>query len=71
AFCLLLWTLDKPGTLDPMPAPGYGHVRCLMSTIEAELAYLFGPVGFLLLLNGIFFCLTAKELLWGVWRQEN
>jgi len=38
---------------------------------EAEFAYLFGPVGVLLFFNGILFCLTAQELLCGVWRLDN
>lgn len=38
---------------------------------QAEFAYLFGPVGVLLLCNGLLFCLTAQELLCGVWRLDN
>lgn len=38
---------------------------------DAEFAYLFGPVGVLLLINGILFCLTAQELLCGLWRLDN
>ena len=38
---------------------------------EAEFAYLYGPVGILLLLNGLLFCLTAQELLCGLWRLDN
>jgi len=33
--------------------------------------YFYGPVGFLLLLNGVLFCLTARELLCGLWRLDN
>lgn len=38
---------------------------------DAEFAYLFGPVGLLLLINGLLFCLTAQELLCGLWRLDN
>jgi len=44
---------------------------CVPFYRQAEFAYLFGPVGFLLLCNGLLFCLTAQELLCGLWRLDN
>ncbi|CAL8144430.1 unnamed protein product [Orchesella dallaii] len=72
SFVAFLFVLDsQDGRLEPMPRPDYGVLKCLMSSRDAEFAYLFGPVGVLLLINGLLFCLTAQELLCGLWRLDN
>jgi hypothetical protein len=59
--CLLMDLIpDVPGTFIK---PEFGVTKCWFKTDDAVLAYFYGPVGFLLLCNTIFFITTAFKII--------
>ncbi|XP_014223156.1 probable G-protein coupled receptor Mth-like 1 [Trichogramma pretiosum] len=50
--------------------PGFGEKQCWFYGNAEILAYFFGPIGLLLLINLLFFAATARELTCGLWKGE-
>ncbi|XP_003698810.2 probable G-protein coupled receptor Mth-like 1 [Apis florea] len=50
--------------------PRFGVKQCWFYDDMAILAYFFGPIGFLLAVNLLFFAATARELTCGLWKGE-
>ncbi|XP_003486440.1 probable G-protein coupled receptor Mth-like 1 [Bombus impatiens] len=50
--------------------PRFGDKQCWFYGDMEILAYFFGPIGFLLAVNLLFFAATARELTCGLWKGE-
>ncbi|KAH0561013.1 hypothetical protein KQX54_011085 [Cotesia glomerata] len=55
---------------NPFLRPRFGEKMCWFYGDREILAYFFGPIGVLLIINVIFFIATARELTCGLWKGE-
>ncbi|CAD6219704.1 GSCOCG00011523001-RA-CDS [Cotesia congregata] len=55
---------------NPFLRPRFGEKMCWFYGDTEILAYFFGPIGVLLIINVIFFIATARELTCGLWKGE-
>uniref|UniRef100_T1GIM5 G-protein coupled receptors family 2 profile 2 domain-containing protein n=1 Tax=Megaselia scalaris TaxID=36166 RepID=T1GIM5_MEGSC len=56
---------------DNILRPRFGEVRCWFVDDLAILAYFFGPVGVLLVINILLFLSTARQLTCGLWKHDD
>ncbi|KAL5291400.1 hypothetical protein ACFFRR_010666 [Megaselia abdita] len=56
---------------DNILRPRFGEVRCWFVDDLAILAYFFGPVGVLLIINILLFLSTARQLTCGLWKHDD
>lgn len=62
--------LPKTDEYEHLLRPGFGEDKCWFYGDMEILAYFFGPVGVLLLINLCLFIATARELTCGLWKAD-